>query len=402
MSEKIKVGVVGCGVVAAAYYLPYLMRYTNLVAVCDAVEERARECQRIFNAKEVYSDYDTMLAKADIDAVFILTGPGTHKRFAVAAAEAGKHFLLQKPMATTFDDLESIVKAVRQNKVKAVIEPSSPSPMEPRYPEIRDLVKKGVLGAPYWFSYIYTAPTHYHPSLGGNPYGVGAFYSKDSGGVLFDYSYWPSDIVTVLGPCKSVMAMSKLSIPERQVVPESEYTQYLKTVTDPDDANYWDVVLDKPKTETITMGADDNVFVLYELQSGFTGVLHVGRAFHPVPKGVDGGGFRIFGHQGNIILGANGNQASIISTRRDLLPQTDAEGWYHIPAVKQDKPYVWPKPGAFNYYHESSKHLIDCIQQDRDPIINVEWGRHITEMLTGAVESAQSGRRYEMKSTLEY
>jgi hypothetical protein len=196
--------------------------------------------------------------------------------------------------------------------------------------------------------------------------------------------------------------MSKLSIPERQVVPESEYTQYLKTVTDPDDANYWDVVLDKPKTETITMGADDNVFVLYELQSGFTGVLHVGRAFHPVPKGVDGGGFRIFGHQGNIILGANGNQASIISTRRDLLPQTDAEGWYHIPAAKQDKPYVWPKPGAFNYYHESSKHLIDCIQQDRDPIINVEWGRHITEMLTGAVESAQSGRRYEMKSTLEY
>jgi len=400
MADKVKVGVVGCGVVATAYYLPYLMRHADLVAVCDLSAERTAECARIFGVKEEYQDYFEMLEKADIDAVFVLTGPGTHKTFTVAAAEAGKHILLQKPMATTLEDVNAIVKAVRDNNVKAVIEPSLQSPLQPVYQEIRELVKAGALGDPYWFSYIHTAPDHYHPSLGGNPYGVGAFYSKDSGGVLFDYSYWSSDIVSTLGACKSIMAMSKLSIPERDLVPDAEYTEYLKTVTDPDDANYWDVVIDKPKTSKITMGADDNVYVLYEMQNGYLGSMHVGRAFHPVPPGMSGGGFRVFGHEGNMVFGYKGNRASIISERKDLLPETDEHGWYHIPP-KVKKSVPWPKPGGYNYYHESSKHLLECIAEDRDPVINVEWGRHVTEMLTGAVESAQTGQRYEMTSSVD-
>ena len=399
--RNVKVGVVGCGVVATAYYLPYLMRHADLVAVCDLDAERTAECARIFGAKEQYQDYDEML-ESDLEAVWVLTGPGTHKRFAVAAAEAGKHVLLQKPMATTLEDVNAIVKAVRDNNVKAVMEPSSQSPLQPEYQEIRELVKKGVLGAPYWFSYVHTAPDHYHPSLGGNPYGVGAFYSKDSGGILFDYSYFPSDIVSTLGACKSVMAMSKLSVPERELVPDREYTEYLKNVTDPDDANYWDVVVDKPKTNTITMGADDNVYVLYEMQNGYIGAMHVGRSFHPVPPGMSGGGFRVFGHAGNMVFGYGGNRASVISTRKDLLPETDEHGWYHIAPPGPKKSVPWPKPGSFNYYHVSSQHLIDCIVEDRDPVINVEWGRHVTEMLTGAVESARTGKRYEMTSSVDY
>ena len=55
--RKIKVGVVGCGVVATAYYLPYLMRHADLVAVCDANEKRTAACVRLFGAKEQYLDY---------------------------------------------------------------------------------------------------------------------------------------------------------------------------------------------------------------------------------------------------------------------------------------------------------------------------------------------------------
>ena len=53
MSSQVKVGVVGCGVVATAYYLPYLMRQSDaeITAVCDTNGARAAACQRLFGAK---------------------------------------------------------------------------------------------------------------------------------------------------------------------------------------------------------------------------------------------------------------------------------------------------------------------------------------------------------------
>jgi predicted dehydrogenase len=400
--KKIKVGVVGCGVVATAYYLPYLMKHADLVAVCDLYQDRTAACSRLFGAKEQYHEYGKMLQRADIEAVFILTGPGTHAPFAIQAAEAGKHILLQKPMATTLKDASDIVAAVRKAGVKALMEPSSNSPLEPPYPHLRALVEQGVLGAPYWFSAISTGPDRYHGQLGGNPYGMGAFYSDDSGGMLFDYAYTPSQIVSLLGPCKSVMGMAKISVPDRYIVPESEYNRFLAQATDPEDANYWDVVLDLPKTEHIRMGVEDNVFCLYEMACGTIGCFHVGRPFHPVLPGTTGVGLQVFGTEGNLVFGG-GYLASIISSRKDLLPEACSDGWYHIRPQGNVRKAVWPKPipGGFNYYHVSSQHLMDCIIEDRDPVVNVEWGRHITEMMYGAIESSRTGERYTMTTSLD-
>ncbi len=329
--KKIKVGVVGCGVVATAYYLPYLMKMpeVELVAVCDINPARTSACARLFGAQEQYQDYFDMLQRADIEAVFILTGPGPHTRFTVAAAEAGKHILLQKPMCLTLDEANAMVAAVRKAGVKALIEPSSNSPLEPPYREMRALIAQGALGDPYWFSLIPAGPDHYHPSLGGNPYGLGAFFSADSGGMLFDFPYAPNQIVTLLGACKSVMGMAKVSVPDRAIVPESEYDRFLAQATDPDDANYWDAVLDLPKTEPIKMGAPDNVFSLYEMANGAVGAFHVGRPFHPVRKGYNGGSLEIYGTEGNLMFGG-GHLASMISSRKELLPRVDAEGWCHF------------------------------------------------------------------------
>jgi predicted dehydrogenase len=62
--REIKVGVVGCGVVATAYYLPYLMRHAELVAVCDLDPARTAACMRLFGAKEQHQDYDEMIRRA--------------------------------------------------------------------------------------------------------------------------------------------------------------------------------------------------------------------------------------------------------------------------------------------------------------------------------------------------
>jgi len=402
-TREVKVGIVGCGVVATAYYLPYLMRMpeAEITAVCDIYEERTAACVRLFGAREQYRDYYEMIRRSDIDAVFILTGPGTHVPFTLAAVEAGKHVLLQKPMALTLDDANAITAAVRKTGVKALIEPSQNSPLEPAYASLRALLDTGVLGVPYWFTLIPNSPSTYHPSLGGNPYGAGAFFTEDSGGILFDFPYAPSQIVTLLGSCKSVMGTSAISVPDRYIVPEEKYNEFLAQATDPDNANYWDVVVNLPKTEHVITGAPDNVFSLYEMANGWSGVFHAGRPFHPVPKGFMGG-LHIYGSEGNLFMGG-GHFASIISTRRDLLPSVDTDGWHRIPVTGDPSKTPWPRPtyGGFNYYHASTQHLVDCILQDRDPLLNVEWGRHITEMMYGAVVSARTGRRYEMTTVLD-
>lgn len=402
--HKVKIGVVGCGVVATAYYLPYILKMENaeLVAVCDTNPARTAACMRLFAAKEQYQDYYEMLARADIEAVLILTGPGSHLPFTLAAVEKGKHVLLQKPMALDMAGVNAIVEAVRKAGVKVVVEPSSNSPLDPAYPPLRELIINGVLGDISWFSWLPGIPTRYHPSLGGNPYGIGAFYAKESGGMLLDFPYAPTQIATLLGSCKSVMGMARITVPERMIVPDSEYDHFLAQTTDPENANYWDVVVNLPKTLAVRMEAEDSASSLYEMENGATGVFHIARAFHPVPAGTGYGGLRIFGSEGNLVLGANGNFASLISTRGDLLPHVDDEGWYHIPATGDASKAQWPKPtpGSFNYYHESTQHLIDCILEDRDPLVNVEWGRHITEMMLGALESSRSGQRYTMTSTL--
>ena len=95
-NRKVKVGVVGCGVVATAYYLPYLMKMdtVDLVAVCDLHETRTEACARLFGAREQYLDYNEMIDQADIEAVFILTAPGTHVPFTLKAIEAGQAHLV--------------------------------------------------------------------------------------------------------------------------------------------------------------------------------------------------------------------------------------------------------------------------------------------------------------------
>lgn len=401
--RKVKVGVVGCGVVATAYYLPYLMKMpeAELVAVCDIHPARTQACVRLFGAHKQYPDYDEMIKRADIEAVFILTAPGTHVPFTLKAIEAGKHVLLQKPMATNMDDARTIAAAVRKARVKALVEPSSNTPLDPDMTQLRELIKKGVLGDVMWFSLAYTGPTSYGPSLGSNPYGQDAFYTRDSGGFLFDFPYAPTQIVGVLGPCKSIMAQARISVTDHHIVPENKYDEFLSQVTDPERANYWDVVLDLPRTQHVRMEYYDNVYSLYEMVEGSIGTCHAGRIFHPVLPATGGGSLQIFGTEGNLLFGA-GYTASVISRRTELLPHVDADGWYHIPVHGDTSKAKWPQPtpGAFNYYHESTQHLVDCILEDREPVVNVDWGLHITEMMAGAVESFTSGKRYEMTTTL--
>ncbi|MEM2740292.1 MAG: Gfo/Idh/MocA family oxidoreductase, partial [Candidatus Bathyarchaeia archaeon] len=203
----IRCGIVGCGVVAHNKYIPAVKKYGILEAVCDVREERARRTAEAWGARSYYTNLIDMLEKADLDAVFILTGMDVHADHVIEAARMGKHILVQKPLATSLDKLREATEAVEKAKVKVLVEPSVQ--LNPIYLEASNLLND--IGFPYWFR----AGFGRHPPS----WGERTFFSKDGGGPLFDLGVYEVSLLTfLLGPVRKVTALGRISIPELDLI----------------------------------------------------------------------------------------------------------------------------------------------------------------------------------------
>jgi predicted dehydrogenase len=114
LSAPIRVGVIGCGVIAQVMHLPHLSQSDDfeLTAVCDIAEPVAKGCAARFHATAWFTDWRDML-ESELDAVFILTS-GNHAPIAIAAAQAGLHVLTEKPMALSVTDALAMIEATEK------------------------------------------------------------------------------------------------------------------------------------------------------------------------------------------------------------------------------------------------------------------------------------------------
>lgn len=115
MSDKIKVGIIGCGGIANAKHLPALSHQKNrvdIVAFCDLIPERAKKAAEKYGTEnaDVYTDYRELLKDESIEVVHVLTPNISHCELTVAALEAGKHVMCEKPMAATPADAKKCWK----------------------------------------------------------------------------------------------------------------------------------------------------------------------------------------------------------------------------------------------------------------------------------------------------
>lgn len=113
MSNPLKVGIVGAGGITRAHLPAYLERpdRVQLNAVCDLVEPLAQELAKKAGIDAVYLDIQEMLRDADIEAVDICTTHNSHAPLAIAAAEAGKHVIVEKPMAISVQECRDMIAA---------------------------------------------------------------------------------------------------------------------------------------------------------------------------------------------------------------------------------------------------------------------------------------------------
>ncbi len=112
--EKVGIGVVGVGI-GRLHLQGYAMcPEAEVVAVCDANEERAKATAEEFKIPNVYTDYEKMLACEGIDAVSVCTPNFLHTPMTIAAFEAGKHVICEKPLAMTAADGEAMLAASKK------------------------------------------------------------------------------------------------------------------------------------------------------------------------------------------------------------------------------------------------------------------------------------------------
>ena len=147
MSEKCRIGVVGIGQ-RGADYLRLLKTHpgADLCALCDVSRERLSEFAEELDCGNVpqYSVLDEFLEKGNPDAVLITTPDFTHAECAAACLEAGKHVLLEKPMAPTADECRKILRAAE--KSGKILQVGFEMRCHPLFRQVQRFVRDGVIG----------------------------------------------------------------------------------------------------------------------------------------------------------------------------------------------------------------------------------------------------------------
>jgi predicted dehydrogenase len=148
MAERtIGVGIVGIGWVAHAHIDAWQANpHSEVVAVCSRSEENARAAvirHNLTNCR-VYTDYEQMLRQENLDLVDICTVNSLHAPQAIAAAQAGKHVLIEKPMAMTLEELRAVEAAIVKAGVKSLC--GFVLHWNPYFEIVKSLIANDVLG----------------------------------------------------------------------------------------------------------------------------------------------------------------------------------------------------------------------------------------------------------------
>jgi len=158
MSKRLKVGVIGAGIIAQVMHLHFLRELRDqfeIYGICDISPENAKNNADVYGVTKVFTEWEDLL-KEPIDAVFILTS-GTHAPIAIAAAKAGKHVLVEKPMCFSVAEGREMKKAAEDSEVVLMV--AYPKRYDPAFSRFKDevatvreprLFRVTTFEAPFW------------------------------------------------------------------------------------------------------------------------------------------------------------------------------------------------------------------------------------------------------------
>lgn len=350
--KKIKVAVIGCGSVSGQY-LPHLSKspFVELVSVCDIKYERAQKRAQEFNVPNHFPHIDKLLAGPAFDLLVNLTDMQEHGRLNKIALMANKNVWSEKPMANTYKEGKSLLDLSRQRKLRLWGAPAVVN--SPQFEFMSRAIREGKLGK--------VAAAHAHYGHTGPTWS--AFFYETGGGSLPDLGVYNIATLTgLLGPAKSVVAMTSIVTPER-------------------------VVDDKGR---IPVKAEDNAMLLMDHGSGI--ISHVQSGFNY---------FDPYGHEGKgqekpsiVIWGSEGNMSLVgydwAPNGVDMVTKENEKSTRYLPDAGK---YVW---------QEGASVVSEAMVKGTEPLINVEHALHVLEVIEATRESGKTGKRINMQSTFKW
>jgi predicted dehydrogenase len=365
-ASPMRLGIVGAGMIATveAGFLPGLSRLRDrveVVAITSRTRARAEAVARDWQIPGVFSTLDQMLSDGDIDAVLNLTPIDAHYETNMQALRAGKHLVTEKPLASTLAEADEICALAERQGLVVLCAPADMLSLE--WADARRLVRDGAVGK---VAFARLQSSHGGPAAMAWPADPTWFYQKGAGPLLDMGVYGLDRITGLLGPARSVAAMSGLTAPVRHAR-GGPFDGMEIAVTEDDNTL---VMLDFGDARFAMIDATFNV------QASRTPALE------------------LFGTTGTLIVNRPGAAGPIELFRLDAAPGLD--GW--ISPASSD---ALPRDDRAARYSRAVlvDHLIDCVRHGAAPVTGADRARHVLEIMLAAQVAAREGRTVDLTTT---
>ncbi len=351
--KKLRVALIGCGSVSNRY-IPKLQSSSmiELVSLCDIKYERAEAQNKQYNVNaKTYRNIDDMLKGVPFDMMVTTTDMQIHGELNKKALLAGKHVWSEKPMANTYAEGKALLDLAKSQKLRIWGAPAVVN--SPQFAFMSKQIQEGKLGriASAHGQYGHTGPNW------------SAFFYEKNGGSMPDLGVYNIATLTgLLGPARSIMAMTSIVNPERTVDDKGK----IKVVAE-DNAH-------------ILMMHDKNV--ISHVMCGFCyfdphGHEATNQTLHSIQIYGDYGNIRLIGYDWE----TNGVMLDTDWEKPPVLVSTDKGG------------YVW---------QEGANVVGESLLTGVEPKINVEHALHVLEIIEAARKSQETGKRITLKSKFPF
>jgi len=206
VKKKLRWALVGCGDIARKRVAPVLRDSDNceFIGVCRQHPNLAGDFAKKFGAKRYYSSADELFEDDEIDTVYVATPVYLHAEHTIAAAEAKKHVLCEKPMALNLAQCDEMIDACRSNDVKLGV--AYYRHFYPIIGRVKQIIESGEIGKPVLLQI--NAFEYFNPPEGHRRHW---FVERDKagGGCMFDFGCHRIEVLlNILGPAKDAKGLN--------------------------------------------------------------------------------------------------------------------------------------------------------------------------------------------------
>ena len=352
--EKIiKVAIIGCGSVSNRYIVHLQSSpLVKIVSLCDIKQDRAEAQNKKYNiGASTYNNINALLKGNAFDLMLTLTDMQMHGALNKIALQAGKHVWSEKPLANTYAEGKALVDYAKLKGVRIWGAPAVVT--SPQFEFMSKTIQEGKLGklASAHGQYGHTGPTW------------SSFFYEPLGGSMPDLGVYNMATLTgLLGPAKSVMAMTSIVNKER--------------------------VIDEKGI--VKVNEEDNAHILLEHDKGVISHIMCGfNYFDPFgheAKNQTLHSIQIFGDKGNMrLIGYDWEPKSVVLDN----------SWTEAPQVVQtdDGGYQW---------QEGATHIAGALSKNIEPRINVLHSLHVLEIIEAARKSSKEGIKVKLISSFPF